>query len=164
MVNSSSDKENILIEVQELLTKLSKDYNIDFLLTLLDKDIDSVEGNLFIHSNIEMKLNQARLSNFTTSCIYNNFKDIIERDLFLEQFRQKIEEGLYLLCIDSSNKPEDFIGDWIQAGTSYKVDSISVDILKENSFGVRLIGISTEPPYEVYSLNRFIEISKIKLN
>jgi hypothetical protein len=69
---------------------------------------------------------------------------------------REIFVGTEVICVDDTNPPEGFTGDWPKKGDIYHCLAVQADTLNVQSFGLELEGMNPSLPYETYSAWRFV--------
>jgi hypothetical protein len=154
--------ENLLKEMSELLN----DNEIQFNLTTasVEKQDNEKVGLMFNNFNSFNKI--IDIHSFLTTNL-ELFQITYEKSLDLqylyEYIKSEIPNGIYVLCIDSSEKPEDFFGDWLERHRQYKIIDVYYNLL-DDRLTYKLEGMVCNDPYHGYNSRRFDFVSKAILN
>lgn len=169
-----SDKIKTFIErlsylIQEFSTESELDINFMGLLEIISKDNGE---NIFNYFNVLYPEPDIKRDITSPLRILENTKLFLiqnaRRSQFIEDLRKKIEEGLWVVCINDENKPTTYDEceyEWLKKGKVYKVESFFFDILQDGNLGFKLKDVVNPPHFGGFSITRFlIYDNKVGLN
>lgn len=132
-----------LNKVKDALNRLCDEYGIEYSLNYLKKDsVGRIQAEDLLYSS--------NLSLYSLDTIVMNHVILQNR---MQQTEYLISSGtLIARCIDDTNMPTNFVGDWIKSGTNYLIQNI---VMVNGKPIYQLAGKSMERPYVGYASSRF---------